>query len=1114
MSLNRNRARDLLATGAVQRLFIEELGWDRHSGLLKITAAGVEVRLQALAEKRGMVVYNCPPPSGESLPDYPNRRKIEQQVAKSAHEHLIVFTDADNETQIWQWVKRELGKPIGCREHRFQRSQTGEALLQKLEKIAFTLEEEEKLSLTDVTRRTRAGFDVEHVTKRFYDRFQKEHRAFLKFVSGISDRADKEWYASVMLNRLMFVYFIQRKGFLDGDPAYLRNRLSRMRAAHGKDKFYSFYRYFLLRLFHEALGSRERNADLERLVGRIPYLNGGLFEVHELEKSDRYGTTIQIPDQAFERIFDYFDQYQWPLDERPLRDDNEISPDVLGYIFEKYINQKQMGAYYTKEDITEYISKNTILPFLINGAQSTCKVAFENPNGPTVWDLLRNDPDRYIYPAVRHGAALPLPEEIARGLDPPNLHELVGDGPLETLELRKAWSNLATSEFGLPTETWREVVARRKRYKEIKARLASGEVCGINELITLNLDIRQFAQDMVENCEGPDLLRALWNAIEKITVLDPTCGSGAFLFAAVNILEPLYEACIDRMEAFVEDADRSGEKAQLEKFTDFSRILERVSAHPNRRYFVYKSIVLNNLFGVDIMEEAVEICKLRLFLKLAAQVDPDTSHDNLGIEPLPDIDFNIRVGNTLVGYANYDEVRRATTSTLDFDDTAEKISTKAAALQQLFEAFRARQVQGDGSFSTEEKQTLRRRLTVLDDELNHFLAGEYKVKPSREHAHARWLKSHQPFHWFVEFYGIMTAGGFDVIIGNPPWKEYAKVKGTYTVRGYATESSGNLYAFCAERSLAMLSSRGFMSFIVQLPIVSSSRMATIRACLRRNAAFIATMTCDDRPGKLFDGLQHCRSTIFFLQRRAGGVDSRLWSSGYRRWASEVREFLFPVTAYTQVGDGETQRGQFPKIASPLQESAYAKMFARTTSPLGLSTSNRTTGNFVFYQESAQYWIKATVDIPHYAKNGRVGAPAHGRHFYVDSARKARIVCAILHSSIFYGYFIAFSDCFHVSDTLVKSFPVPSSVFNDRGLAALGVKLMRSLERNAERKTIDTKTGDKILYDEFRVGESKPIIDEIDHILSRHYKCTEEELDFIINYDIKYRMSVDAKGGAE
>ena len=64
--------------------------------------------------------------------------------------------------------------------------------------------------------------------------------------------------------------------------------------------------------------------------------------------------------------FTFFERYQWHLDDRPLRNDNEINPDVLGYIFEKYINQKQMGAYYTKEDITDYISKNTIIPFLLD----------------------------------------------------------------------------------------------------------------------------------------------------------------------------------------------------------------------------------------------------------------------------------------------------------------------------------------------------------------------------------------------------------------------------------------------------------------------------------------------------------------------------------------------------------------------------------------------------------------------------------------------------------------------------------------------------------------------------------------------------------------------------
>ena len=64
---------------------------------------------------------------------------------------------------------------------------------------------------------------------------------------------------------------------------------------------------------------------------------------------------------------------------------------------------------------------------------------------------------------------------------------------------------------------------------------------------------------MIENSEGPELLRAFYQAIENVSVLDPTCGSGAFLFAALNILEPLYEACLERMEAFVDDVDRSPE---------------------------------------------------------------------------------------------------------------------------------------------------------------------------------------------------------------------------------------------------------------------------------------------------------------------------------------------------------------------------------------------------------------------------------------------------------------------------------------------------------------------------------------------------------------------------
>ena len=70
--------------------------------------------------------------------------------------------------------------------------------------------------------------------------------------------------------------------------------------------------------------------------------------------------------------------------------------------------------------------------------------------------------------------------------------------------------------------------------------------------------------------------------------------------------------------------------------------------------------------------------------------------------------------------------------------------------------------------------------------------------------------------------------------------------------------------------------------------------------------------------------------------------------------------------------------------------------------------------------------------------------------------------------------------------------------------------MKDLKANANRKVINTKDGAKISYDEFNVSQSKPLIDEIDRLLARHYGFTEEELDFIVNYDIKYRMGADAE----
>jgi hypothetical protein len=352
-------------------------------------------------------------------------------------------------------------------------------------------------------------------------------------------------------------------------------------------------------------------------------------------------------------------------------------------------------------------------------------------------------------------------------------------------------------------------------------------------------------------------------------------------------------------------------------------------------------------------------------------------------------------------------------------------------------------------------------------------------------------------------------GGFDVIIGNPPWKEYSVVRKIYTVLNSRTEKSGNLYGICIERSLNLRSSLGLLSFIVQLPLVNSSRMISVRNLLKERSSSIFTVTYDDRPSKLFEGLQHCRSTIFISQAKRDTNIPVIATTKYQRWSAEVRENIFPLLRYTKIEKQPFYSDQFPKYASNLEGSLFEKVQAAQKYKTGLVFRQHSNEHFVFYQEATQYWIKAIVGLPFYANDGEVEAPPHGRFLYFDNSNVAHAVVALLNSSLFYVYFIAFGDCFHLSDKLVSEFPITTRILEDTQLMALGKKLMTNLKANAEQKTIKTKDGQEISYDNYYGSRSKPIIDEIDRILAQHYGFTPEELDFIINYDIKYRMGRDS-----
>lgn len=1095
MPVNLNTVRQYLRNFEFKKLFIEELGWDHYKARLDVPVEGQTFILNAVAQKRGFQVFVCEPDSSSHIPDHATRRRIDKQATKSAHEHLIVYIDAPKTTQLWQWVKRELGKPAQSREHTYHRDQPGDALIQKLQNLLFPLEAEYTLTLVDVTSHARAAFDVERVTKRFYDRFKTEHEAFRKFLEGIPDEDIEKWYVSVMLNRLMFIYFIQKKGFLNGDTGYLETKL-RQTQEHGKDRYYS---HFLCPLFFEGFAKREkeRSAATNAQLGKVPYLNGGLFLRHQIEES--HGKNIRIPDAAFERIFAFFKQYrQWHLDDRPLCADNEINPNVLGYIFEKYINQKQMGAYYTKEDITGYISQNTVIPFLFDAAQKKCKIAFEGDHA--IWGLLQADPDSYIYPAVGHGIAFDARQTPPRRLEKPlELPDEIAAG-LNDVSKRAGWNKPAPEEYALPTEIWREVVARRKRYEEVKGKLAAGEIRSTNDLITYNLDIRQFAEDVIVNCEGPELLRALYRAIEHVTVLDPACGSGAFLFAALKVLEPLYEACLDRMESFLEDLERSGEKHRPEKFSHFRRILERVAQHPNRRYFILKSIILYNLYGVDIMEEATEICKLRLFLKLVAQIDSVEK-----IEPLPDIDFNIRAGNSLVGYATYDDVKRAVSGKLDFEGKMAQIEEKAQEVEGLFAQFRLQQTEIGGEVTADDKAELRRRLKVLEDELNEYLAGEYGVKVSDKTAYSSWLVSHKPFHWFIEFYRILKSGGFDAVIGNPPYFELKDFK-DYQLRDFACVDCGNVYAVVLERSALLGSQAGFQGFIVPVSSVSTDRYSTLQNLLAERELHYSSY--DDRPSRLFDGLEHSRLTVHIMGKPAH--DSPRFSTRYNKWLAAEREHLFSGLGYASAKTTLVPN-TLPKLSSCIEFGVLQKLGQEKRSLAYYYAPEN--NHCIFYSRKVGYFLQVLDFEPTVLDaRRRRRPPSEFKQLNFRTAPQASVALCCLNSNLFYWFVTVFSDCRHVNKREVDAFPIRLQELagNELGndLRRLARDLMQNLKRdsrtNVMRFSHDTLTV-QCIYPKL----SKPVIDAIDEVLAKHYGFSDEELDFIINYDIKYRMGREA-----
>ena len=229
--------------------------------------------------------------------------------------------------------------------------------------------------LADVTE----AFSVERLNKEFFAGYKGQYN---KFLQQLSDNKQNRDYVKKLLGRLVFLQFLQKKGWMGvpasrsdwegGDKNYLSHLIERY---EGNDRLLSDV---LEPLFFNTLNEKREGDIADIRLGeniKIPYLNGGLFEKDNIDKLD-----IDFPYSYFKELMDFFAMYNFTIDENDP-DDSEvgIDPEMLGHIFENLLeDNKDKGAFYTPKEIVQYMCRQSVIQYLKTHTDSNFHLAIES----------------------------------------------------------------------------------------------------------------------------------------------------------------------------------------------------------------------------------------------------------------------------------------------------------------------------------------------------------------------------------------------------------------------------------------------------------------------------------------------------------------------------------------------------------------------------------------------------------------------------------------------------------------------------------------------------------------------------------------------------------------
>ncbi len=568
------------------------------------------------------------------------------------------------------------------------------------------------------------AFDVEKLTKEFY----KGYRSIFEEVQQVikannphpyfEDKSRLHQFSQRFLGRIMFLYFLQKKGFLGGDRNFLKSRYPKPSLAEDTD----FYTDLLEPVFFEILNQQRPNH--ESPWGKIPYLNGGLFDRdYGVDIKDASGLEtppqIQLPNSLFDPsaekgILKFFNSYNFTIAENVQGDEEAaVDPEMLGKVFENLLASEergQSGTFYTPRGIVHFMCVESLSRYLADSSGMDVEV---------IKQLMEADPD--------------LPDAHFKGL--------------------------LTKE-------------QAKRLKQ---------------------------------------------ALESVKICDPSVGSGAFPLGMMQVMLAVRQAI----------ARREGMTIQRGSLT--------ISQWK-------RDIIANNLYGVDIKPEAIEIAKLRMWLSLV--VDIPNIDD---VEPLPNLDYKLMCGDSVISTINGEQL--IPDPTKDKQQLELNVTPVQAAIQplidlqhQYFEAhaeerksLRERIIKAEKNVFGEAIANRRsfwfRKQQELEDKIR-LMKGKFSKAQERERKEIadkltelgkfatnveRGMRSLNFFQWHLHFNEVFQQqGGFDIVIGNPPYvrqEQIKELKAALQAEYECYTGVSDLFVYFYERGFRLLKSGGHLSYI-------------------------------------------------------------------------------------------------------------------------------------------------------------------------------------------------------------------------------------------------------------------------------------------------------------